>query len=723
MIAAVNSAKRRTMNMILTQLFDEWRLSVTYETGETPSFTAAGWELGENGQDEHGSYQIYRLPFRDAEETSTLTLELTCYENSVIAHISVLLKQDIFGITHGLAPDAGIRLFVGEPPGIDGVLAHYNGYKWWWTRPYWAANTEGLPEKTQSLMWRTAGGASFTQLFPACSNVFKTALRGNGEGLEFVVSPLVHGFRSGRELLFVLHEGSDPYAVVQGAAELMFIARGERARLRESKRYPDAFNYLGWCTWDAFYHDVTEQGIEAKAIELRDKQVPVKWVMIDDGWSQVRDKMLVSLREDREKFPSGLAGTVRKLKGQFGVEWVGVWHAFTGYWHGIDPEGEIAQKLRDVLQYDQAGRLLTSTDAKLGFGFWKAWHSWLSAQGIDMLKVDSQSSLIEFVKGQLPLGQAAAGLHEALEASASLYFDGRLINCMGMAGENVWNRTNSAISRNSDDFYPAKPEWFREHALQNAYNSFYHSTLYWGDWDIWWTTHEDSIDHAVLRAISGGPVYVSDKVGETDAAALLPLVMSDGRLLRADKPGVPTADVLFVNPVETEVPLKIWSRSGEAGLLAAFHIHPGEGAMEGEFRLADIPGLDAEAAHAVYDHFGRSAFVMEGLAAETDIGTHRFTVEKHKPKFYTVVPVRDGFACFGLIDKYVSTAAIKSVHTCAGRAIVVLHEGGTLGFASESAPASAYVNGRQVDVKAEAGFYSVDCGAAAGAAVMVELVF
>ncbi|MBP3961698.1 Sip1-related alpha-galactosidase [Paenibacillus lignilyticus] len=683
------------------RLFNRYGLTVTYENGDTPVYETAGWVQGDGGVDETGSYETYLLPFRDAEETSRLTLELRCYEHTVSAYMSVQLKQDVFGVTHSLAADAGILLSVGEPVGsLEGILAHYNAYKWWWTRPYMAKSTAALPEKTQALLWKAGG--RYTQLFPQCSNVFKTTMRGDGEGLQFVISPLLRGVRTGRELLFVLHEGDNAYEVVEKAAEAVFLARQEPVRLRESKRYPEVFDYLGWCTWDAFYHDVSQKGIEEKAEELRTKQVPVKWVMIDDGWSPVREKALVSFQEDRSKFPDGLAGTVSKLKNDFGVNWVGVWHAFTGYWHGVDPEGEIAIKHRDLLQTDTAGRLVPSTDAKIGFGFWKQWHSWLSAQGIDMLKVDSQSSVIEFVKGQQPLGQAAKGLHEALEASASLYFDGRLINCMGMAQENVWSRVNSAISRNSDDFYPAKPEWFREHALQNAYNSFYHSTLYWGDWDIWWTSHADRTDHAVLRAISGGPVYVSDKVGETDAEVLRPLILSDGRILRADKPGVPTEDVLLVNPVETAVPLKIMSRSGDSGLLACFHIHADAAPIDGEFRLTDIAGMEAADEYAVYSHFGRSA----SLLGET-VAAYGFTVERGKPQLFTAAPYRNGFASFGLIDKYVSAATVKWMLAQPDRATVLLHEGGVYGFASKTAPVSATVNGQAVEVRSEQGFYSI----------------
>ena len=46
--------------------------------------------------------------------------------------------------------------------------------------------------------------------------------------------------------------------------------------------------------------------------------------------------------------------------------------------------------------------------------------------------------------------------------------DGAIINCMGMAMENVLARPVSAISRNSDDFVPGKEEGFSEHLCKDG---------------------------------------------------------------------------------------------------------------------------------------------------------------------------------------------------------------------------------------------------------------
>ncbi|GIQ70525.1 hypothetical protein XYCOK13_33490 [Xylanibacillus composti] len=76
---------------------------------------------------------------------------------------------------------------------------------------------------------------------------------------------------------------------------------------------------------------------------------------------------------------------------------------------------------------------------------------------------------------------------------------------------------------------PAAAESFREHALQNAYNSYFHGSFYWGDWDMYWTDHHDDKQNMVLRAVSGGPVYFSDKTGRTKAEHVWPLIYRDGQ--------------------------------------------------------------------------------------------------------------------------------------------------------------------------------------------------
>lgn len=143
-------------------------------------------------------------------------------------------------------------------------------------------------------------------------------------------------------------------------------------------------------------------------------------------------------------------------------------------------------------------------------------------------------------------------MNQALESGAS-YMDGAVINCMGMAMENILAKPLSAISRNSDNFVPDKENGFAEHLLQNAYNAVYHNELYCCDWDMFWTKHKDYVKHSLLRAVSGGPVYFSDKIGDTKPKVLKPLVYLNGKILMMERSAKPTADCIFTDPMKSGV--------------------------------------------------------------------------------------------------------------------------------------------------------------------------
>lgn len=87
------------------------------------------------------------------------------------------------------------------------------------------------------------------------------------------------------------------------------------------------------------------------------------------------------------------------------------------------------------------------------------------------------------------------------------------------------------------------------------------------------SVHKDAGMHAAARAISGGPLYVSDAPGKHNGELLSRLVLPDGTQLRCTGAGRPTRDVLFTDPnVDGETALKIWNRNAVGGVLAAFNV-------------------------------------------------------------------------------------------------------------------------------------------------------
>lgn len=612
-----------------------------------------------------------------------------------------------FGRQRTFAPTDGIVLQWAALPGLTGLMANYQ-HKDWWTRPHFNPDIRALPARTQSLLWRTAYG--FRYLLPVCGERLRTDLAGCESGLRVRLSAFQGGFSRYTSLAFVLTAGADPFELpassVRLAAETGLVA----VRPREEKAYPAILEGLGWCSWDAFYHEVSAEGLDRKLAELHGMGLPVRWVMIDDGWSDVRDRKLRSFDADPGKFPDGLGASVRSLKQRYGVRHVGVWHTIAGYWGGIDPESRLFADVRSSLRKANGEAWIPAPDAAAGFGFWNDWHGYLRRQGVDFVKVDSQSAVLNFLRDQEPVGAAARAMHTSLEASVALHFGGCVINCMGMASENVWNRPSSALSRNSDDFVPNEPHGFREHALQNAYNSFYHGAFYWGDWDMYWTGHHEARSNMVLRAVSGGPVYVSDKVGGTEPANILPLVYRDGTIVRCDEPGRPCADCLTVDPSAVPVPLKVWSRSNGTGALALFHVYDGDGDVEGFISAEDIPGFKGQPV-VVWDSFAGRATKLEAgqrLAVRLKPG---------EAAMCSIVPVRHDAEPIGLVDKLVPAHAIEHCRREGGRMFVRLKEGGKFVFVSERKPARVWANGRQASAEAGAGAlgaYEVDCSGESG---------
>ncbi|KFI58979.1 Sip1-related alpha-galactosidase [Bifidobacterium cuniculi] len=459
------------------------------------------------------------------------------------------------------------------PPAHDGPILCVAQHKEWWMRPFWCDDWTQVPARTQLLLWRQGSGddgvspsvdpagradGPWHLALAACDGDLRADWRGgDGGGLLLDVSVNQAGHDALAGMCAVTGQGDDPYALVHAAVARVAQATG--IRLRGERPFPAALEGLGWCTWDAFGQDVSQAAIVAKMEEFRAKGVPVSWVLIDDGWSQVDrgSSRLVGFDADPVRFPDGLSATVRLLKEEYGVRSVGVWQAFQGYWAGLDPQGPAAGETRAFLERMPGGCLVPAAGAAGAFGFWHRWDARLAEAGIDFAKVDSQGSMSLMARGVQDFGTATAGRHAGLDAAAAQCFSGALINCMGVVPENYWRRPSSPLTRTSDDFFPREPASLPEHAIENAYCSLLLGELYHCDWDMFWTDHPHARTHALLRWISGGPVYCSDAPGATDADLLRLFLDDGGSLPRPDGVGVPVEESLLADPTSTAVPLGI----------------------------------------------------------------------------------------------------------------------------------------------------------------------
>lgn len=128
------------------------------------------------------------------------------------------------------------------------------------------------------------------------------------------------------------------------------------------------------------------------------------------------------------------------------------------------------------------------------------------------------------------------------------------------------------LTRSSDDFYPNKDDSFKTHIVQNVLNSVFLSDILFCDYDMWWSNHKTAVQSGMLRAISGGPIYVSDKIGDSMLSYIEPLVEDDGKILRCDNVGKPTMDCLFTDMSKFDGILKVFNTKGSDGVVALFNL-------------------------------------------------------------------------------------------------------------------------------------------------------
>ena len=604
---------------------------------------------------------------------------------SVSLHLNLL--QEEHWIFDGLDLKAPVRVFVPLDPKPEKMTALYM-FADWWTRPAFAERFEDIPPRTQVLLlkWKD----KYACLVPMVGEHWKATVNGGTETeLCLELSAGVGGSMSMEEPLYILAEADSVGEAVHCA--FTRIAREKGIPMRQERRLPEQFRSLGWCSWNAFYTDVDETGLRQKAEEFTQKSVPVRWMIIDDGWMSTQDTFLTDFTPDRKKFPKGFSQMIKDIRQSSAIQKFGVWHALGGYWSGIQKGSVLAEQEAEHLKECTNGLLVPSPEH--GAAFYQHWYQLLRRQGIEFVKVDGQSTAARYFENTLPVSSAVRGMNEALESGASL-MDNNILNCMGMAMENILARPASAVSRNSDDFFPNREGSFTEHLLENAYNAIYHDELYCCDWDMFWTSHPDGRKHSLLRAVSGGPVYFSDRVGETNPDVLKPLAYLDGSLPMMIRSAKPTEDCVFSDPRSGGV-LKLhnaapWG-SVMAGGIAVYNL-TGE-QQNFSFAPSDIPELEESRRYWIYDWFGKQAYSMD--AEERFEGT----IDAQGFGWYVILPERESLSCLGLTEKYVGFSAVESVSEVSGCTTVVLRETGTVSWLSHRKCRSVELNGEDISSK------------------------
>ncbi|XP_050235615.1 probable galactinol--sucrose galactosyltransferase 6 isoform X2 [Mercurialis annua] len=494
-------------------------------------------------------------------------------------------------------------------------------FKLFWMAQKMGDHGKDIPLETQFLMVETKNGSHlesdggneenqiiYTVFLPLIEGSFRACLQGNiDDELELCLeSGDVDTKASSFSHSLFIHAGTDPFSTITEAVRAVKL-HSKTFRQRHEKQLPAIVNYFGWCTWDAFYQEVTQEGVESGLKSLSDGGTPPRFVIIDDGWQSVggdspKDEsksqplLRLTVIKENEKFQKkddptvGIKNIVNIAKDKYGLKYVYVWHAITGYWGGVHPGVKGMKEYGSLMKYPTVSKGVMKNEptwksdplAVQGLGlmnprkvykFYNELHSYLASAGIDGVKVDVQCILETLGGGLGGRVELTKQYHEALDSSVARNFpDNGCIACMSHNTDALYCSKQTAVVRASDDFFPKDPVSHTIHIAAVAYNSVFLGEFMQADWDMFHSLHPAAEYHASARAISGGPIYVSDEPGKHDFNVLKKLVLPDGSVLRTRLPGRPTRDCLFSDPTrDGDSLLKIWNMNKYTGVLGVYN--------------------------------------------------------------------------------------------------------------------------------------------------------
>ncbi|KAL2483121.1 putative galactinol--sucrose galactosyltransferase 2 [Forsythia ovata] len=606
-------------------------------------------------------------------------------------------------------------------------------FKLWWMTQRMGTCGKDIPLETQFMLVESKETTEsecedaptiYTVFLPLLEGQFRAVLQGNEKNeLEICLESGDNAVATNQGLYLVyMHAGTNPFEVINQAVKAVE-QHMQTFHHREKKKLPSLLDWFGWCTWDAFYTDVTAEGVEEGLKSLSEGGTPPRFLIIDDGWQQIGSEVkedtncvvqegaqfanrLTGIKENakfqkngkNEENEAGLKYVVEEAKQRHNVKYVYVWHALAGYWGGVQPAGPGMEHYDTALAYpvQSPGVLGNQPDIvmdslavhglglvhpKKVFNFYNELHAYLASCGVDGVKVDVQNIIETLGTGHGGRVSLTRSYHQALEASIARNFpDNGCIACMCHNTDGIYSAKQTAVIRASDDYYPRDPASHTIHISSVAYNTLFLGEFMQPDWDMFHSLHPAAEYHAAARAVGGCPIYVSDKPGNHNFELLKKLVLPDGSVLRAHLPGRPTIDCLFVDPARDGASLlKIWNVNKFCGVVGIFNcqgagwckvtkktrIHDASpGTLTGSVQATDV---DSIAQIAGQDWNGDTVVYSprSGEVVRLPKGASLpVTLRVVEYELFHFCPVKDitaniSFAPIGLLDMFNSSCAVE----------------------------------------------------------------
>ncbi|RMD74830.1 MAG: hypothetical protein D6820_15960, partial [Lentisphaerae bacterium] len=499
---------------------------------------------------------------------------------------------------------------------------------------------------------------------------------------------------SGAEVMCVWASGKSAYAAAYAAWKMAAKTAGKGFQLRHTKRYPEIFRYLGWCSWDAFHLNIDEKKMVAAIKGILGSKLPIRWILIDDGHYDKK-----TLLHDGKKFPRGYAPIIALRDHHEKIRWMGIWYAMFGNFSGVKPN----RAWETIAAHCQTvnGRVLPRSNRESARAYYRFLFREAIKSGFDFLKIDFQTHNLGFFSGNgwnfrgypgktgVPNPYVASimaqqGLQDIVQES----FHG-LINCNWHNAACIFFSQSSVVGRCSEDNRGGIGD-----AAAHTWHAFaaipWLGQVAWGDHDMFHSGDKQPAAaqlNAMAKALSGGPVYLAELPEKMVPRFVLPLCYRDGLLLRPLAPGCPLPEDLFCRLYATKklnaaiAPLP----NRTAAILVYNTLYKFQSPVTRKITAQDY----AAASSMIQPYPGPWPQPDEGLLI------YDWTLQRVQRlgnagckvslnglgcRLLQLSPIIRGWSVIGRVDKYLAAAAVNHVEFRDDELIVSLERSGPLGI-------------------------------------------
>ncbi len=485
--------------------------------------------------------------------------------------------------------------------------------------------------------------------------------------------------------LILCRKSPSIYGVFDKAYDTLIADReASSLKKREDKEYFEAFRYLGWCTFEHFYGNINEKNILKAMDDIEASGIPIRYLLVDAGHIASKKGQITSFIPIKERFPNGWTRIMaRKQKDK--IRWMGIWYCLSGNL-GVSLENEFPPEIQRAL-YPYNGYMLPGTTDKNIQTFYQYYVHMAKEHGFDFFKTDNQSYTLPLYMGGTQVIRQAKECNIALEQQTHAQHMG-LINCMAQNIVNTDHTQYSSVTRVSVDYKKYNSDMAKSHLFQSYTNTLLLGQTVWPDHDMFHSC--DTICGSLMarsKAISGGPVYLSDHPTKFIKEIILPLVDEKGKIFRPLAPAIPTPESIFTNPFWYGKAYRVFAPTGdEAVSLICYNLNSSSqhGQVMAHICPADYLLRSKTTAGPVSPEERIFVYEWDTKTGEILSVDKKVELKGFTDKLFHLCPVRDGWAVVGIQEKYLSPSTVKILSRTPDKLVLDVRCSGTLKIWVES---------------------------------------